>query len=360
MRYFDTFIRLPTISIRLLLVAIAAVLVVVPSMTLLPGHLTHAFKSPYNTSKIGSRRRYGAAPFLMSSVACREGEIAVTRDFSSSTNKPSQQFSLHHRIFRPMSLSSRQAAPILVLHGGPSVPSDYLYPLVDHVPYRSIVFYDQLGCGRSDEPAERDMYSIDLALEDLELVIKKLNLRRFHLYGQSFGGILAYEFLKRIAERGGEDNGYKCLSVVLSSTPTSVALVEAEANRLAGLLKDEDDDESTLLERFRRHHQCQTDEMPKSLADAYAHAGTVFRGTAAISDYVATPPSTDAARMPSAMIMRGETDFVSEECASGWKKELFNHNFVREKVLEGCSHHGLLENSVEYGELVDSFFAEYD
>jgi len=297
----------------------------------------------------------------MSSVACSEGKIKVSRDTSSSSSSSQQQqFTMHHRIFRPMSLSSRQAAPILVLHGGPSVPSDYLYPLVDHIPYRSIVFYDQLGCGRSDEPADRDMYSIDLALDDLELVIKKLNLRRFHLYGQSFGGILAYEYLKRVAERADTEEAYECLSVVLSSTPTSVALVETEANRLVALLKDEDNDESTLLERFRRRHQCQTDEMPKPLSDAYAHAGTVFRGTAVISDYVATPPSTDALRMPSAMIMRGEADFVSEECASAWKKELFNHNFVREKVLKGCSHHGLLENGVEYGELVDSFFAEYD
>ena len=64
-------------------------------------------------------------------------------------------------------------------------------------------------------------------------------------------------------------------------------------------------------------------------------------------------------RMPSAMVMRGEYDFVSDECIMGWKK-VFNHPFVRVKVLDGCSHHRLLENGGEYGEIVDSFFAEYD
>jgi proline iminopeptidase len=55
-----------------------------------------------------------------------------------------------------MTLSSQKACPILVLHGGPSVPSNYLLPLVNVVPYRSIVLYDQLGCGKSDEPDDID------------------------------------------------------------------------------------------------------------------------------------------------------------------------------------------------------------
>jgi hypothetical protein len=33
---------------------------------------------------------------------------------------------------------------------------------------------------------------------------------------------------------------------------------------------------------------------------------------------------------------------------------------VRCKTLEGCSHHGLYENGVLYGETIDSYFSEYD
>lgn len=57
-----------------------------------------------------------------------------------------------------MSMSSRQAAPLVVLHGGPSVPSDYLYPLAGVVPYRTIIYFDQLGCGKSDEPDAIEWY----------------------------------------------------------------------------------------------------------------------------------------------------------------------------------------------------------
>lgn len=42
-----------------------------------------------------------------------------------------------------MSLSSQQGVPLLVLHGGPQVPSDYLFDLAK-VDYRSVVFYDQV------------------------------------------------------------------------------------------------------------------------------------------------------------------------------------------------------------------------
>ena len=272
-----------------------------------------------------------------------------------------------------MNLSSQKAAPILVLHGGPGVPSDYLYNLAEVVPYRSIVYYDQLGCGRSQSGAGEDTdadvdtdhhelglesYSIEASLDDLELLIKKIGLRRFHLYGQSFGGILAFEYIKRISERNGNDDP-ECLSVILSSSPTNVAQVEDRANQLINDLLEEDDDTSTISERFRRQNQCRTDEKPQLLVDAYAHAGTVWRGTDVIRDYVAEKPVEGASRMPSALVMRGEHDFVGEECVEGWK-EVFNHKFVRMKVLDDCSHHGLLEDGRVYGEIVDSFFAEYD
>lgn len=282
------------------------------------------------------------------SIPVKEGIVQVARTLEGTESL----FDLSYKLVRPMSLSSCKAAPIVALHGGPSVPSNYLYPLAKCVPYRSILFYDMLGCGASDQPTDLDAYSIEQAVDDLEAMLKKLSIRRFHLYGQSFGGILAYEYLKRCAERGnihGDDEG--CLSLILSSTPTDVVQVEEEAESLVGALSSP--------EVFRETHQCRTREMPKPLADAYAAAGTVWRGTTAIKDYVAQAPVKEAAVMPSTMVMRGEHDFVTAICCKDWK-EVLNSRSVRIRVLEGCSHHGLLENGAIYGEIVDSFFQEYD
>lgn len=346
----------------------------------LPPHIATSDRLLFLTPE---SHRFQFMPCLMSSVACNDGILEVPRNYTKTLDSSSlndgdndddgtetvtcpEMHKIFHRVFRPMSLTSRQAAPLLVLHGGPSVPSDYLFPLVDHVPYRSIVFYDQLGCGRSDEPTDPESYSIEKSLDDLELLITKLGLRRFHLYGQSFGGILAYEYIKRMAEQKKDSSNIpKCLSVILSSTPTSVSLTEQEANRLLGVIVNMGavQDEAEVGDLFRQQHQCRgSPDMPTPLRDAYAHAGTgPWRGTTAIQDYVATPPGPDARRMPSAMIMRGEYDFVTNVCTKDWKEGgLFNHGFVREKVLEDCSHHGLLENGKHYGALIDSFCSEYD
>ena len=43
--------------------------------------------------------------------------------------------------------------PLLVLHGGPGIPHDYLANLAELGDQRPVVFYDQLGCGKSDRPA---------------------------------------------------------------------------------------------------------------------------------------------------------------------------------------------------------------
>jgi pimeloyl-ACP methyl ester carboxylesterase len=177
--------------------------------------------------------------------------------------------------------------------------------------------------------------------------------------------------MKRLAERhdsNNTQNASNVLSAILSSSPTSVPDVEAKAEELLQALLQANDDDvdassssssstTTVMDRFRREHQCRTVEVPKPLSDAYAHAGSVWRGTTAIANYVASPPREGSARMPSCMVLRGEHDFVTD--MEEWKR-CFNHKFVRSKVLDGCSHHGLLEDGSRYGDIVDSYFAEYD
>jgi pimeloyl-ACP methyl ester carboxylesterase len=49
--------------------------------------------------------------------------------------------------------------PLLVLHGGPGVPHDYLEDLARLADGgRPVVFYDQLGCGRSDHPDDPSLW----------------------------------------------------------------------------------------------------------------------------------------------------------------------------------------------------------
>lgn len=83
---------------------------------------------------------------------------------------------------------------ILVLHGGPGSTHEYLAPLADLAGAGyEIVFYDQLGCGRSDRPASYRDYTISSSADDADQLRQRLKLGRVHLLGHSYGGALALE-----------------------------------------------------------------------------------------------------------------------------------------------------------------------
>ena len=50
---------------------------------------------------------------------------------------------------------ARTGVPLLTLHGGPGYPHDYLEPLEALSDERPVIFYDQLGCGKSGSPDDR-------------------------------------------------------------------------------------------------------------------------------------------------------------------------------------------------------------
>ena len=61
--------------------------------------------------------------------------------------------------------------PLLCLHGGPGVPHDYLEPLEAMAATgRRVIFYDQLGCGNSDQPHDPSLWTVDLFVEEVDVV----------------------------------------------------------------------------------------------------------------------------------------------------------------------------------------------
>ncbi|MFN7544054.1 MAG: proline iminopeptidase-family hydrolase [Acidobacteriota bacterium] len=84
--------------------------------------------------------------------------------------------------------------PLVVLHGGPGGTSCSLFPLAA-MPNRKVVFYDQLGSGRSGRPADRRLWNVDRFVEELHSLRQKLGLKRMHLLGHSWGGALAAAYV---------------------------------------------------------------------------------------------------------------------------------------------------------------------
>src|SRR5690348_6522190 len=91
--------------------------------------------------------------------------------------------------------ASHENVPLLALHGGPGIPHDYIENLADLASdTRRVVFYDQLGCGRSDQPNNPAMWTIERSVREIGTVRRALKLDQVHLWGQSFGGLFALEY----------------------------------------------------------------------------------------------------------------------------------------------------------------------
>ncbi|MCY7290757.1 MAG: proline iminopeptidase-family hydrolase [Ferruginibacter sp.] len=88
---------------------------------------------------------------------------------------------------------------VLLLHGGPGFTHDYFECFEDFLPKEGIEFYyyDQLGCGNSDIPTDTTLWNIPRFVEEVEQVRKGLGLDNFYLYGQSWGSMLAMEYLDK-------------------------------------------------------------------------------------------------------------------------------------------------------------------
>ncbi|MCH4822239.1 proline iminopeptidase-family hydrolase [Gramella lutea] len=84
--------------------------------------------------------------------------------------------------------------PVLILHGGPGSSSFGQEPLKKLSKDRPIIFYDQLGSGRSDRITDTSLMKVERYVEEVEQVRKELDLEKIILYGQSWGTALSLEY----------------------------------------------------------------------------------------------------------------------------------------------------------------------
>jgi len=168
--------------------------------------------------------------------------------------------------------------PLLCLHGGPGAAHDYLESLAEIAKAgRRVIFYDQLGCGNSDQPDNPSLWTVPLFREEVGVVRRALGLDRFHLLGQSWGGMLAMEYA--LTQPSG------VASLTIASSPASMIQWVAEANRLrrnlpadvqttlehheAAGTTDSSEYQSAMMVFYRRH-VIRVDPMPEFVARSFA------------------------------------------------------------------------------------------
>lgn len=87
---------------------------------------------------------------------------------------------------------------LLMLHGGPGATHEYFECFESFLPQEGIefIYYDQLGSAYSDQPKDKDLWTTERFVEEVEQVRQALGLNKdnFYLLGHSWGGILAMEY----------------------------------------------------------------------------------------------------------------------------------------------------------------------
>ncbi len=87
---------------------------------------------------------------------------------------------------------------LLLLNGGPGGTHEYFECMESFLPAEGIelIYYDQLGCGNSDNPNDTTFWQLPRFVEEVEQVRQALKLdnSNFYLLGHSWGGILAMEY----------------------------------------------------------------------------------------------------------------------------------------------------------------------
>ena len=120
--------------------------------------------------------------------------------------------------------------PLLLLHGGPGFTSYYLNPMAELAEDRPVVFYDQLGCGRSDREIDTTLMSIESYVEQVEQLRTHLGLDEFYLYGHSWGTRLALEYYLKYS---GQVKG-----LIFASPALSISRWTQDADQLIATLPD--------------------------------------------------------------------------------------------------------------------------
>jgi L-proline amide hydrolase len=265
--------------------------------------------------------------------------------------------------------------PVLYLHGGPGGTHDYLEPLEAMAETgRRAIFYDQIGCGKSDLPDDPSLWKVETFVDELGEVRRHLGLDRLHIFGNSWGGMLAMEY--------GLTQPAGVASMILASSPASIPQWVAEANRLRSLLpedvqetlrvhEDAGTTDSPEYEQaclvFYHRHVCRLDEWPDCVLRSFAFIeehGVVYKTMNGPSEFHVIGPLKDwditgrlgEIEIPT-LVITGEHDeatpAINQTVSSGIRGS-------ESVVYPGASHMAHVEDPDGYMRVLDGFLTRIE
>ncbi|TGJ79763.1 hypothetical protein E0Z10_g9004 [Xylaria hypoxylon] len=299
----------------------------------------------------------------------QEGEVAFD---APGANKPTNTW---YKIVGD--LASYPGAALVALHGGPGAGHEYLSPVTDlyHRHGVPIIYYDQIGCGRSTHFKEKlgdtSFWTFELFIKELDNLVDHLQLREkgFFLLGQSWGGMLggAYASLR--------PKGLK--KIILSGAPGSIPLLAQGSRNLLAALPDETratleecdrrgDHESPEFEEaskvFYERHVCRLDPYPDDIMSAFINLkedSTSYLTMQGPSEFIIIGSFKDWEGWKEGhnievetLLLNGQYDEATDLCVQPWFSSIPKVKWV---TIENASHMAHWEQRERYMQLVGGF-----
>ncbi|ARC56672.1 L-amino acid amidase [Frondihabitans sp. 762G35] len=270
------------------------------------------------------------------------------------------------------------ALPLIVLHGGPGMAHDYvknLAALADETG-RTVVHYDQFGCGRSTHRPEApaSFWNADLFVEEFAALVEHLGFAEYHVLGQSWGGMLGAEIAvtRPVGLR----------SLAICNSPASMQLWVEGAAELRSALPAEtqealdrhesagttDDPEYLAATAvFYERHVCRITPTPQDFADSEAqmeHEPTVYHTMNGPNEFHVIGTMRDwtivdrlgEVTAPT-LVVAGEFD---EATPATWQPFVDGIAGATSHVFPGASHCTHLEQPEAFRDVISGFLARND
>jgi len=263
--------------------------------------------------------------------------------------------------------------PVVCLHGGPGSAHDYIEPLEALAGTgRRAVFYDQIGCGKSPGPHDPSFYDVELFVDELGTVLSSLDLELIHLFGNSWGGMLAMEYA--LTQPGG------LASLLLASSPASIPQWVEETTKLRAQLPadvqntlqrhedagttDNPEYEAAAMEFYRRH-VCRVDPWPECVERSVVEEqGLVYQTMAGPNEFIVTGKLRDwnildrltEIDVPT-LVVTGQHDEATPAINRTVARGIPG---ARSVVFPDASHMAHVEHTAAYVELLDEFMSRVE
>lgn len=264
--------------------------------------------------------------------------------------------------------ANRKKIPLLVLHGGPGAPNDYLEPLEALSDERPVIFYDQLGCGNSDKPSDKSLWTVERFVSELEQVRSYLGLDKMHLLGQSWGTMLAVDFMLVKKPKGVMSlilSG-PCLSSSRFASDQKLYLLELSdalqktinESEMSGCFDSKEYQDAMMV--YYKIHVCRLDPWPDCLNRTLEKLGhEVYEQMWGPSEFTLTGGLENYERVDllkeisvPTLFTCGRYDEATPSSTAYYHSMLPSSEIV---IFEGASHEHHLEKIGEYLEVVRNF-----